>query len=254
MKSPNYMSREGWKPDMIVLHVCEGTFEGSKSWLCNPASGASAHFVSGINGELEQLVDLDKAAWCNGTSIKPEFSSYYGNSTLQAVRNRKTNANYYTISIENEGYSYKGLYGDLTEKQYATVLKLCKELITKYPAIKIDREHIVGHYQITPISKPNCPGKNFPFDRLITDLKTWEEAKKMLEKFIDKYSAEVVDRGLDKLFQSEAKKDEPSSWAKEELAEAVKKGITDGTRPQDMATRQEVAIMVNRATKTTHKD
>lgn len=40
---------------------------------------------------------------------------------------------------------------------------------------------------------------------------------------------------------------EPSSWAKEELAEAMAIGITDGTRPLGYATRQEAAIMVKRA-------
>lgn len=36
-----------------------------------------------------------------------------------------------------------------------------------------------------------------------------------------------------------------SDWAKSLLQEAKAKGITDGTRPQSPATRQEVAIMVN---------
>jgi len=35
----------------------------------------------------------------------------------------------------------------------------------------------------------------------------------------------------------------PDTWAEGELAEAVKTGITDGSRPRGFATRQEVAIM-----------
>ena len=168
-KSPNYMSRYGWQPDMIVIHVCEGTFNGSVNWLCNPASGTSSHFVTGKNGELEQLVDLDKASWCNGTSITAGATYDYRRATNRLVRERKTNANYYTISIENEGYSYKDGYGELPEKQYQTLLKLCKELIAKYN-IPIDREHIVGHYEIAPKEKPNCPGSKFQWDRLMKDL------------------------------------------------------------------------------------
>lgn len=170
MKSPNYGSRNGWKPDMIVLHICEGTFSGSVSWLCNPASETSSHYVTGKNGELEQLVDLDMAAWCNGTSVKEGAMYDYRRSTNRLVRERKTNANYYSISIENEGYSYKDGYGELTEPQYQTVLKLCKELIAKYN-IPVDREHIVGHYEIAPKEKPNCPGSKFQWDRLMSDLK-----------------------------------------------------------------------------------
>ena len=44
-------------------------------------------------------------------------------------------------------------------------------------------------------------------------------------------------------------KKEASSWARDGLAQAAAKGITDGTRPQSFATRQEVALMVNAAIK-----
>lgn len=40
-----------------------------------------------------------------------------------------------------------------------------------------------------------------------------------------------------------------SDWAKEAMAEAIKRGITDGSRPQDPATREEVAVMIVRALK-----
>lgn len=40
-----------------------------------------------------------------------------------------------------------------------------------------------------------------------------------------------------------------SNWAKEELAEAMAMGITDGSRPQGYAKREEVAAMVLRANK-----
>lgn len=180
-KSPNYMSRNGWKPDMIVLHVCEGTFKGSVSWLCNPGSGTSSHYVTGKNGELEQIVDLDMASWCNGTSTVKGDKYDYRRSTNRLVRERKTNANFYTISIENEGYSYKDGFGKLTEAQYQTVLKLCRELIAKYN-IPVDREHIVGHYEIAPVEKPNCPGPQFQWDRLMNDLKGGSEEKPVADK------------------------------------------------------------------------
>ena len=40
-----------------------------------------------------------------------------------------------------------------------------------------------------------------------------------------------------------------SPWAEELLEQAKGKGITDGSRPQSYATRQEVALMVNAAVK-----
>lgn len=41
----------------------------------------------------------------------------------------------------------------------------------------------------------------------------------------------------------------PSKWAENELEEAIEEGITDGTRPQDIATREEAACMVLRMQK-----
>ena len=37
-------------------------------------------------------------------------------------------------------------------------------------AIPFDRESIVGHADIAPRWKPNCPGSNFPFDEIIRQL------------------------------------------------------------------------------------
>jgi N-acetylmuramoyl-L-alanine amidase len=48
--------------------------------------------------------------------------------------------------------------------------------------------------------------------------------------------------------QAERDKLPTSDWAKESLEKAKAAGITDGTRPQSYATRQEVAIMVSKAT------
>ena len=39
-------------------------------------------------------------------------------------------------------------------------------------------------------------------------------------------------------------KEPASQWAQEDLEQA--KGITDGTRPRSLATREEVALMVNK--------
>ena len=47
----------------------------------------------------------------------------------------------------------------------------------------------------------------------------------------------------------EGKNTTASAWAKDELAQAVEKGITDGTRPGGYAKREEVAAMVLRGQK-----
>lgn len=192
--SPNrYNGRAGWKPDMIVCHITEGGYAGAVSWLCNPQAQASSHFVVAVDGRIAQLVDLTNGSWCNGNSTDPNSRLYYKNSLNSIVRSRATNANYYTYSIEHEGYSYKDRYGALTEAQYQATLWLCKYIISETKRlygidIPIDREHIIGHYEIDPVGKPNCPapnkGANFPFDRLIADLKAGQFNA---DKFVGKH-------------------------------------------------------------------
>ena len=80
-------------------------------------------------------------------------------------------------------------------------------------------------------------------------LKEIEVDEQMLQEFIAEYGEDVVRASLTKLFETERNKNHPSGWAEQELREAMEAGITDGSRPQDYAKREEVAIMVKRGSK-----
>lgn len=170
--SPNYGSRNGWKPDMIVNHITAGsTAAGALATLCNPAREASAHFVVDKDGTVYQLVALDRAAWANGTSNAATDNRYYGRSKLAAVRDRRVNANLYTISIEHVCVSG----GTLTAEQLAASVELHRYIIGEVKrlygvVIPVDRAHIVGHCEINPVTKPNCPGKDFPYNKILEGL------------------------------------------------------------------------------------
>ncbi len=174
--SPNHSSRSGWKPDLIVEHITAGsTAAGAIATLCDPAREASAHFVVDRDGTVYQLVPLDRAAWANGTSSTPSDKRYYGRATLEAVRNRRVNANLYTVSIEHVCVSG----GALTKEQLAASIALHKHIIAEAQrlygvAIPADRQHIVGHCEINPVTKPNCPGAQFPYSKILDGLKNTE--------------------------------------------------------------------------------
>lgn len=76
----------------LVVHVMEGTLEGSRSWFNNPDAQASSHFGTGRDGRLEQWVDTKDRAWA------------------QAKGNRTW------ISIENEGKVPQALTKEQLEK------------------------------------------------------------------------------------------------------------------------------------------
>jgi len=156
--SKNFSSRQGRKIIAIVDHITAGAFSGAVSWLSNPAAKASAHYIISRAGEIVQLVADENKAWHAGGPNKPNWPVYDG-----------TDPNLYTIGIEHEGYKDQGGNGQLTEDQYQATLWLHRQLIAKH-GIKIDRDHIIGHYRIDSVNRPNCPGPAFPWDRLFDDL------------------------------------------------------------------------------------
>lgn len=164
-----WVGRDGEKAVAIVDHCMSkgatgvrATLEGCWSHFSNPKSEVSAHFGVGKDGRVWQFVNLNDTAWSNGILENPDMAVPW---LADAVR-RKVNPNKLTISIEHEGDSFDVM----TENQYIATLALHRLLIATV-GIKPDREHIIGHYQITGRSRQNCPGPFFNFERLMNDLK-----------------------------------------------------------------------------------
>lgn len=67
----------------LVLHVEDGSEDGTNSWFHNPKAQASSHFGNPLKGPLDQWVDTDDKAW----------AEMDGNSRW--------------ISVEHEGFSGK---------------------------------------------------------------------------------------------------------------------------------------------------
>jgi hypothetical protein len=65
----------------LVLHIQQGTEQGSEAWFKNPASQASSHFLNPKMGGLRQLVDTKDRAWAEAAG------------------------NAHWASVENEGYA-----------------------------------------------------------------------------------------------------------------------------------------------------
>lgn len=70
-RSPNHSSREGRAIGLLILHSTVGSLASSLSWLCNPASKVSAHYVVAKDGRVFRLVPDDLAAWHAGQSYWP---------------------------------------------------------------------------------------------------------------------------------------------------------------------------------------
>ena len=180
--SPNNSSRDNNTPDIIVCHQTAGdSIKSALNWFMQKISGVSSNYLVDKDGTIYCCVPIERMAWCNGNKVKDtevNTSNYYKKSLNKIVRSRKINANKYTVSIE---FVHKG-FGDITELQKSSGLWLMKYIISeikriyKYDFIA-DRDHIIGHYEISPINKASCPGKDFPFDYFIRRLQPIEPPK-----------------------------------------------------------------------------
>lgn len=168
------------KPRVIVLHDTEGGLDvgGSVSWLCNPQSRVSAHFVVGRDGSLYQLVSVYEKAWHAGVSVYnglPNVNNFglgieiVNPGRLLLSGDAKRSRAYFGTSFDNKEYNIvqssshvhmQGMYMHYTEEQIRTVAKLCVVLKN---ALKL--EAITTHFEIAPGRKTDT-GPLFPSDTL----------------------------------------------------------------------------------------
>lgn len=218
----NSSSRDGHIPYVIVDHISAGSMGSMDNWFTSSGNKvSSAHFGVSKNGEIHQYVPIERMAWANGLKQWEQQKA-----TAEVVRNNPTlNPNKYTVSIEHEGTD-----GQLTEAQFAATVWLHKHIQSEVKRLYgrdmlLDSYHVIGHFQVDPKRKPNCPGPKFPWDRLYKVLK--EEKKVTTERDINKVSA----------------------WAETTWKEAQDNGYFDGTRPGAPITREEAAAVMNRMRK-----
>lgn len=148
--SRNHSSRGGEEIDTIVIHdTGSNSTAGALSWLRNPDSGVSAHYVVGKDGTIYHLVPDERAAW------------HAGRSSLHGERSPSVNARSIGIEIVNDGSGRT----PFTDAQYASVRALVGYLSQTY---QIPTQNIVGHKDVAPGRKVD-PAPNFAWNRIIDD-------------------------------------------------------------------------------------
>ncbi|MCX7761389.1 MAG: Ig-like domain-containing protein [Candidatus Kryptonium sp.] len=117
--SPNYTANRPYTT-RIVIHVTQGSFAGAVSWLKNPASSASAHYViRSSDGYIVQLVRERDMAW------------------------HARCWNRFTLGIEHEGWIENPSVW-FTPVMYLESAKLVRNMVNRW-TIPVDSNHIIGH-------------------------------------------------------------------------------------------------------------
>jgi len=136
-------NRDASDIDMIVIHTAEG--ERPAHWFADSRSPASAHYSVYKTGRILQSVPDKDVAW------------HAGNWSV----------NQRSLGIETSAFAARG---DWTDVQLLQLARLVAALCRKY-SIPIDRQHIVGHVEVSGPGGHTDPGPHFNWRNFMATVK-----------------------------------------------------------------------------------
>ena len=151
--SPNFGDRKDGKSiDMLLLHYT-GMTDADKavSWLCDPRSEVSAHYLVFEDGRIVQMVAEAHRAWHAGRSF------WQGESDINSCSIGIEMANAGYLDCENADQ-----LPEFPEPQMAAVETLSRDIVMRY---KIPASRVLGHSDVAPGRKQD-PGEKFDWQRL----------------------------------------------------------------------------------------
>ncbi|MBW2990158.1 N-acetylmuramoyl-L-alanine amidase [Candidatus Woesearchaeota archaeon] len=140
-------SREGALVDTIVLHHT-GDNKASQTFNTLKKRELSVHYVVDKDGTIYYLIDEStKGAHCGCCPPSNPTCCKAGENCPVCLNEelREMNAKSIGIEIVNTGYA-DDYY---TNEQYVSIDKLINDIASRWTAIAVDNEHVLGHYQIT---------------------------------------------------------------------------------------------------------
>lgn len=173
--SPNHSPRKaGVRVDTVVIHhTGSDSLYSAATWMCDPKSGVSAHYVIGRGGQVFRLVPESRKAWHAGVACLPWEKGPW------KVRGRTTDEGYGWFNDRSIGIEVVNP-GDgvtpFTEAQYAALEWLVRYVVgrldgpplvrpTRAVADPRDVVYVLGHRDVAPGRKTD-PADNFDWGRI----------------------------------------------------------------------------------------
>ncbi len=231
--------------DFIVVHYTAGTSskeaKDSVAGWNSSSSQASANYVVDQKKIVHTVPDDELVyTWHCGTSGK-----YY----------HPTCRNSNSVGIEMQS-DYDGKFPGYSKLKYPTdwdkwylrdevvenTAKLVAYLMKKYHLTDVDKQ-VLRHYDVTH--------KECPYPMVGKNEVKWVEFKQKVKKYlygeVESMTKEELRDFIIETVKSVGMGEAASSWAVKEVEQAKEMGLTDGSNPKKLATREEVMIMTKRA-------
>ncbi len=165
--------------DTVMLHFCSDVIENPD----NPFSvdriveifegvGVSAHYLIGRDGTVYRFVPEERVAYHAGKGTvpgKPERTNKLNEYSIGIEMLNVGSAKDMAIFMKPEVYAaFAKKHPDFigyTDAQYQALRQLLAQIEQRHPAIKHDRQHIVGHDEYAG-SRRTDPGELFNWSRI----------------------------------------------------------------------------------------
>lgn len=206
------------RPTSLTIHSTgnlQSTAINERNWLINPTNESGASWNICVD-EKEAIIAIPLN----------EKSNHSGNDT----------GNNTSIGLEICESGDK-------EKTLRNAIQVSAWILKKF---NLTYENLKQHFDWNGKNCPRILRKNGRWEWFVNEVRKEMEAYDILQRLIDKYTKEAVEKALDVLIKSVNDDGKESSWATDEFEEAKKLGITDGSNPEMFTKREEAAIMVKR--------
>ncbi|HEY8579130.1 MAG TPA: N-acetylmuramoyl-L-alanine amidase [Beijerinckiaceae bacterium] len=156
--SPNHGERQGVAaPDSLILHYTGLRQADAEAWLSDPGGAAlswlrdplsevSSHYVVEPDGRILQLVPEARRAWHAGRS------AWRGRADMNTC----------SIGVEIVNLGHSGGLPAFPDAQIAALVALCRDICGRW---SIAPERVLGHSDVAPDRKLD-PGERFPWQAL----------------------------------------------------------------------------------------
>ncbi|MGN5456812.1 MAG: N-acetylmuramoyl-L-alanine amidase [Candidatus Kurthia intestinigallinarum] len=264
--SPNYSSRNGHKISKITIHHMAGNLsvESCGAGFASSSRQASSNYGVGSDGRVGLYVDEAYRSWASANRANDEVAVTIevandvsgGNWHVSDVALEKTIELCVDICKRNgiKKLNFTGdQNGNLTMHKYFYA--------TACPGPYLESKFTYIAEEVNKRLNEQEDEDMAPRFKTINDIPSYmrDETQALIDSGALKGTGDgglnvtedmlrcmiINKRYMDKLLSGEGTP--ASSWARQELDEAVKAGVTDGSRPRGYATREEAAIMVKRA-------